>query len=498
MTLMQDDANTVQASVSPPAQNTAIRNPYIFRVPSSYEKEMGPQSQRRNGSVKACKKRATQAKHRRTPMARMVLGARLPFIRELHCKLCKIRAQPNGTETSKNYKKGHHPDCPAKPQDARTGQKTTMLAFVKRNGFAAEVSMANTIPTAVQPASNMSQNCNSATTTTSMGFTTDHLRPMGSIAPYKFGKESYFDAREELRDFVTDIKLELESKMAETMKNDAISWTANKAAPAVFSLAAQYLMEQVKHRRSPSVSAVLPQTKDFQDGISRYYELFPMGTCEFKFAKDISSQPSPVYHLLEEETMVYLDWQLSYPNLALPCPNCAAEGTANSDSFLCHDRTNFGKNKALFPIWTMQGTPIWCIVMTYACKSCKKAVRANDGQLLHMLPAHVSATYPVPPRYATSGPFHLHNEVVTFLDSVMKTYGNAEFVSAHLVQNLGRFYQTKLATYLSRNPAASFPSWSQFPTKRWPPCSYDPLLFVQGSQAHVSDTHLTLPTTYPV
>ncbi len=74
--------------------------------------------------------------------------------------------------------------------------------------------MANTIPTAVQPASNMSQNqnCNFATTsTTSMGFMTDHLRPMGSIAPYKFGKESYFDAR------VTDIKLELESKMAETV-----------------------------------------------------------------------------------------------------------------------------------------------------------------------------------------------------------------------------------------------------------------------------------------
>ena len=208
-------------------------------------------------------------------------------------------------------------------------------------------------------------------------------------------------------------------------------------------------------------------TNTFKVAMDRYYELFPQQTCCFKFPVELSNSPSPHYHQLQGCSFVYLDWQLCWPQLVLPCPCCAdkvARGaTPHSDSKLVHDRTNLLKNRSLFPIWTPSGSVIYAVVMTYKCQKCNKHVKANDGRLLHLLDAHVRDTYPVLPRYA-HGQFHFNTELSDIVDSVMKTYGNAEFVSRQMVAQQGRFYQRKVLSYLSMDvlhPYPDYETWRQ-------------------------------------
>eukprot|EP00980_Cylindrotheca_fusiformis_P012820 scaffold3155_cov91-Cylindrotheca_fusiformis.AAC.1 len=52
---------------------------------------------------------------------------------------------------------------------------------------------------------------------------------------------------------------------------------------------------------------------------------------------------------------------------------------------------------------------------------------------------------------------------------MMKTYGNADMVSTHLMQSMGRHYATKAATYLSQEPKHPFPCQSAFVKNNWPP-----------------------------
>ena len=202
--------------------------------------------------------------------------------------------------------------------------------------------------------------------------------------------------------------------------------------------------------------------------MDRYYELFPQRTCCFKFPVDLSNSPSLHYHQLQGCSFIYLDWQLCWPQLVLPCPCCAenvARGatTPDPESKLVHDRTNLLKNRSLFPVWTPSGSVMYAVVMTYKCKKCKRHVKANDGRLLHLLDAHVRETYPVQPRYAQVL-FHLNTELSDIVDSVMKTYGNAEFVSCQMVAQQGRFCQRKVHSYLSMDvihPYPDYETWRQ-------------------------------------
>ena len=105
-------------------------------------------------------------------------------------------------------------------------------------------------------------------------------------------------------------------------------------APIVFSLAIDYITSLFSHRRSKATDGLLPTTSTFEVAMDRYYELFPQRTCCFKFPVDLSNSPSPHYHQLQGCSFIYLDWQLCWPQLVLPCPCCAenvARGTTTPD-----------------------------------------------------------------------------------------------------------------------------------------------------------------------
>ena len=167
--------------------------------------------------------------------------------------------------------------------------------------------------------------------------------------------------------------------------------------------------------------------------------------------------------------------QLSHPGLRLPCPDCHSpervKVTGPSNSYLVHDRTNFGKSRTLFPIWTNSGVPIWAVVMFYDCPTCKAKFKANDGRLLHLLPAHVQQKYPVLPKYC-SGPFHLSTDLTDDMELSMKTYANAEYVSAGLHRKQATFFTRKVTSFLSM---LSGPSSTSYPTfSKWNAGIYPP------------------------
>jgi hypothetical protein len=61
--------------------------------------EMGVQSQRREGSIRSCKRRATTAKHRRTNLVQRTIRGGEAFIASRHCQQCLFNRrgflQPN-------------------------------------------------------------------------------------------------------------------------------------------------------------------------------------------------------------------------------------------------------------------------------------------------------------------------------------------------------------------------------------------------------------------
>jgi hypothetical protein len=95
-------------------------------------------------------------------------------------------------------------------------------------------------------------------------------------------------------------------------------------------------------------------------------------------------------------------------------------------------------------------------------------VDANDAGLLVNLPAHVRNIYPVPPRYC-NGRTHLHKDLVDIVESLMLTYGNADFIAKHMVSQLGKKYENQVSTYLSKGPTSSYPKEKDWMQKRFPP-----------------------------
>jgi hypothetical protein len=232
-----------------------------------------------------------------------------------------------------------------------------------------------------------------------------------------------------------------------------------------------YFMTIIEHRKPQDTSKPLPDTNAFVQVYQKYRRCFRPGSCTFNFEMDITQSPdgpSPFYHVIEGQTFIHLNWKLMLPTVKLLCFKCKHMKPESEDITLHHERTNWSKNKTLFPTWTNSGVPMWCVVMNYKCPCCKSTVTVNDGELLATLPAHVRNMYPVDPRYA-SGTFHLHKDITDGLDSFMTTYVNAGFVSKLLYKKRGIVYTEKCMTYLSQNPKIDFVSYDDFKGSTYPP-----------------------------
>jgi len=96
----------------------------------------------------------------------------------------------------------------------------------------------------------------------------------------------------------------------------------------------------------------------------------------------------PHYHSTVGQKLLCVDWKRMY-GIDVACRRC------NKGVFLKNDRTNFSKNKIIFPIFVIDGPPLWCMAMSMTCPCCRWRVNGNDGETLCQLPGFARASYPV-------------------------------------------------------------------------------------------------------
>lgn len=155
-----------------------------------------------------------------------------------------------------------------------------------------------------------------------------------------------------------------------------------------------------------------------------------------------SMYDNPHYHSIVGQKLLLVDWKRQY-DLDIQCPAC---GGAN----LKNDRTNFSKNKTLFPVFGLDGPPSWCMVMSMTCPSCRRRFNANDGEVLAGLPAYAASSYPVETKYALHQKnSHLSRQATEIFDMLLTTYGNGDLCSRLLCNTINRSYIERVASYYS-------------------------------------------------
>ena len=237
-------------------------------------------------------------------------------------------------------------------------------------------------------------------------------------------------------------------------------------------LLCDYIVKAIEHRKPSATNMNLPPTLAMDKAMNAYHQFFRPGELSFCVPPDTThsnSLPGSYYSSIEGKSVYYVDWKLAFPNLPLPCPLCKSNDAGPTlGPTLVHDRTNFSKNRLLFPLWNKSGLPSWCIVMHYKCEKCQSRFQGNDGRILANLPEYASGSYPVLPRYA-SGTFHLHQDLTDDLESVMRTYGNAKMFSESMYKKIGTHYTRRVQAYLSKNPSLPFLSFQDFSSGITPP-----------------------------
>jgi len=151
---------------------------------------------------------------------------------------------------------------------------------------------------------------------------------------------------------------------------------------------------------------------------------------------------NPHYHSIIGQQLLYVDW--NHCGIAISCPDRNCKGT------LKNERTNYSKNKTLFPLFGLDGPPSWCIVMKMSCPCCKRCFDSNSREVLLSLPAYLANQYPVETKFALPNhSFHMTRDATDVLDQLMLTYGNGEMCSKLLYTSINTTYIRKITDYIS-------------------------------------------------
>ena len=152
----------------------------------------------------------------------------------------------------------------------------------------------------------------------------------------------------------------------------------------------------------------------------------------------------PYYHMVEGQSILVVCWLVHNPHLQLCCLKEKCDGR------LERTRTNWSKNKTLFPIFRLDGPPMWAMVMNYQCCECNSEFSANDPRLMRSLPHWIRSMYPVEPQYTNPrSTWHLHKSVTRLFPQLMITYGNGELFSKMIYEGINTDYERPTAEYFS-------------------------------------------------
>jgi hypothetical protein len=259
--------------------------------------------------------------------------------------------------------------------------------------------------------------------------------------------------------------------------------------PQPILIIAKYLRDNCIPPRMNTDNNDIPDTPQSLLAMENYKILFPTGNVEFTVPKHSKAvPPSPYYHSIENVKILLVQWELNYPGIALRCTQDTCPGS------LIHDRTNHSKDGDLFPIYDNGSPHMWAIIMTYKCNCCGIRVAGNAGELLAQLPPHIRNAYPVEPRYAT-GTFHLSKKTSDWLEDLIVTYGNGEFISKSLYQRLNKVYLEYVDSYYEQcvylglhNKVKKYPDFKEWVGEYYPDGAKFRQLYEHAQQSNLTRT----------
>jgi len=162
-------------------------------------------------------------------------------------------------------------------------------------------------------------------------------------------------------------------------------------------------------------------------------------------SKDMHNDPH--HHSIVGQKLPLVDWTTLF-GLDMQCPGC-------DGAKLVNDRTNFSKNKLLFPAFGIDGPPSWCMVMSMRCTCCCQRCWANNGRILNKLPAHAATAHPVESKHALPKRCHMSKEATAVFDILMTTCGNGNLCSQLLHNATNRAHVERVTSH--RSCGQSFP-----------------------------------------
>jgi len=393
---------------------------------------MGPQSQSCNGSVKRCKKRATGL---RRLVQRDIRGNRA-FDQFVDCKICRVHKKRKVTGLPIPLPhKSHHPLCP------RNTKTKGFLSDrdVQNAQDAKELEAKNSEPIKWQsgvPKEAKGFFDRRSTSEKADSPSTKPPPPVLPSSPPKLKPDS------DSISLGTHLRRVLEERLDLFQKGSHFQSARGNTAPLPILLLFHHIANLVTCQRSKDKGT----TASFNSiqKIEMRETFFDEGDCFFRFPVDPSPDPHPKYFQVTGKSIFMLDWDGMFPGCTLTCPRCKL-------GKLKHHRTQFSQNWNLFPLINPDGTTSWGSVMRHHCNHCEACVRANDPSLLCSLPPHMRQKYPVEPRYANGG-FHLTVGASDELESIMVTYGNADFFAKKLYQSAANQFCRHLECWASIHP----------------------------------------------
>jgi hypothetical protein len=337
---------TTQPNTTNMATTRTINNPYAKNSTNAVQNggEMGRQSQQRNSQQKRAFALASNTSRKKKKGDQTTLLGGKAFVAEEDCEVCKAKAAQRFRPQTRIPKRAHHVLCLKNTKTKGKGELTqheiTCLQEEKR--------LDKLYNTPLQEQEKASWRHS------------DRAAGEKFFAPQK--KNSIIVQK---------------TNMAERkISNNTLS--AAELCKGVTTLVSDLsFCEQHKDKIAPLAmlalaeivaSKTLKKEKDemFHDNFDGLTMTVPLCTTQF----------NPHYHSIVGSKLMVVDWKRSF-GLEIACPDSSCPG------MLKNDRTNFSKNKTLFPIlFNLDGAPTWCMVMSMVCPCCKRRFDSNQSEFI--------------------------------------------------------------------------------------------------------------------
>ena len=464
VTMSDSESESEIPSVNP----DGIDNQRTTTPAVDFFQRMGCQSKMREGAIKACKKRATKAKHqkhRRVSHVQMGVDGKRAFAPELDCAVCKVKHRNKLSGLSEPIPhRSHHRCCPHNRKTRGGSERTVEVERIAQENIRKN----NIPPVQVPPAEALKNGSdlllyfgrNATTATTTKAPNTQSTTSTQETILATSQESMASTSSENNVDVVLPTAGTLQKELGLRMENlEEYKWATaeNYKPPIAVALTIDYIISLMRFRRKKLKPAPGTQEPPETQKAKKIFEgLFPVGRCHYEFplVDPTQEEVDPLYHSIAGQSVYFLDWERHLPGLVIPCPFCKIP--------LSRGRNLFGKTKSVFPLWRAHmGLPSWVVVFTYRCGGCQKNFNSNDGWVLQKIPAWLRQQYPVYPRYA-QGSYHIDMAYSDILESMMVSTASASSFAKLLYRKFNQAYVDKVESYLSLDPFKSYINMQAF------------------------------------